>query len=127
MPHLIVHTSGNLKGLDESWLLLQANRALMASGLFMDADIKSRVVRCDSFRVGVDSHEEETHAFVAARLAVLSGREFSLREHLGLLLQRTLERCLAGFDHLQVQLTVEVVEIESELYFKSVIGKQTQI
>ena len=40
MPHITIEYSDNLHNLDESWVLLQVNKALMGLGIFMDADIQ---------------------------------------------------------------------------------------
>lgn len=110
--------------MDESWLLLQVNRAVLNSGLFLDSDIKSRVWRANSFRIGVDADEGQRHAFVAAEVRLLSGRDFSVREQLGAAVHRTIERCCAEFQDFVIQITVDVQEIESELYFKTVTGRR---
>ncbi|HEX4878950.1 MAG TPA: hypothetical protein VFV39_03815 [Limnobacter sp.] len=123
MPHITIEYSSNLSGLDESWLMLQVNRSLLNLGIFMDADIKTRMIRHDSFRIGVEACEQGNHAFVAAEVAMLSGREFAVQEMLGQHVLKTLERCChAGAGGgLQTQITVHVTELQSELYFKSVL------
>ncbi|HEX4844390.1 MAG TPA: hypothetical protein VFV57_12010 [Limnobacter sp.] len=123
MPHITVEYSSNLVDLDESWVMLQLNRSLLNLGIFMDADIKTRMVRHSSFRVGVDAAELGNQAFVAAEVALLSGREFSTQEMLGQVVLKTLERCCQGSMEagLQTQVTVHVTELQSELYFKSVL------
>ncbi|WP_370262336.1 5-carboxymethyl-2-hydroxymuconate Delta-isomerase [Limnobacter sp.] len=121
MPHITIEYSSNLRSLDESWVMLQVNRSLLNLGIFMDADIKTRMVCQASFRIGVEAAEEDRHAFVAAEVALLSGRDFSVRELLGQTLLKTLERCCPSEGGLQTQVTVHVGELESELYFKSVL------
>ena len=120
MPHITIEYSDNLRDLDESWVLLQVNKALMGLGIFMDADIKTRIHCLRAYRMGVAAAETGAHAFVAATVELLSGREFSIQEHLGQVLLRVLERTCLQSDGLQTQISVHVREMQSELYFKSV-------
>jgi 5-carboxymethyl-2-hydroxymuconate isomerase len=120
MPHITIEYSDNLQNLDESWVLLQVNKALMGIGIFMDADIKTRIRRLRSYRMGVAAAESGDHAFVAATVELLSGREFSVQEHLGQVLLKVLERTCLQTDGPQTQISVHVREMQSELYFKSV-------
>ena len=123
MPQVTIQTSGNLRRLDPDWLMLQVNRTLLNSGLFVEADLKIRVLRCDEFRIGADQFDPAFHGFVAATVAVLSGRDFTVRERLGQMVQRTVERCVQECaQSMQVQVTTEVVEIQPEMYFKTVLG-----
>jgi len=124
MPHITLEYSSNLRNLDESWVLLQVNKAVLSLGIFMDADIKTRIYRVSSYRIGVAAAETGDHAFVAATVDLLSGREFGIKELLGQVLLKTLERsCHDPLDALQTQITVHVRELQSELYFKQV-GKR---
>jgi len=101
-------------------VLLQVNKALMGLGIFMDADVKTRVHCLRSYRMGVAAAESGDHAFVAATVELLSGREFSVQEHLGQVLLKVLERTCLQTDGPQTQISVHVREMQSELYFKSV-------
>lgn len=120
MPHITLEYSANLNNLDESWVLLQVNKAMLGLGIFMDADIKTRIHRLHSYRMGVVAAESEGHAFVAATVELLSGRDYSVKELLGQLLLKTLERTCRDPAVPHTQISVHVREIESALYFKSV-------
>ena len=121
MPHISLEYSSNLHNLDESWVLLQVNKAMLSLGIFMDSDIKTRIQRLNSYRIVVVAAETGEHAFVAATVDLLSGREFTIKELLGQVLLKALERsCRDPLDSLQTQFTVHVRELQSELYFKSV-------
>ncbi|HEX4856607.1 MAG TPA: hypothetical protein VFV28_07325 [Limnobacter sp.] len=127
MPHSLIEYSANLAHLDENWMLLQVNKALLGLGIFLDSDIKTRIRRLDTYRVGVDAAETGEHAFLAATVELLSGRDFSLKEHLGQLVLRALERSCPNPEGLQIQISVHVKELRSELYFKSVKSAPTAI
>ena len=120
MPHITVEYTDNLNNLDESWVLLQVNKALLGLGIFMDADIKTRIHRLHSYRLGVVAAESGGHAFVAATVELLSGRDYSVKEMLGQLLLKTLERTCRDPELPHTQISVHVREIQSDLYFKSV-------
>ena len=120
MPHITLEYSENLPDLDESWVLLQVNKALLGLGIFMDADIKTRFHRLDSYRIGVAAAESGGHAFVAATVELLSGREISVQEHVGQAVLKALERTCLSPESPQTQISVHVRELQSELYFKSV-------
>lgn len=121
MPHVTLEYSANLRNLDESWVLLQVNKAIFNIGIFIDSDIKTRIHRLDSYRIGVAEDETGDHAFVSATVDLLSAREFTIKELLGQALLKALERsCRDPMDSLQTQITVHVRELQTDLYFKSV-------
>lgn len=120
MPHITVEYSANIENLDEPWVLLQVNKAMVGMGIFMDADIKTRIHRADSYRMGVAAADTGDHAFVAATVELLSGRDYSVKELLGQLLLKTLERTCREPSIPHIQISVHVRELDSALYFKSV-------
>ena len=71
MPHLTLEYSKNLDTFSASAALLDINRALLASGQFEEADIKSRAIALDCCQIGV---QDLPRAFIHAKLAILSGR-----------------------------------------------------
>jgi 5-carboxymethyl-2-hydroxymuconate isomerase len=122
MPHITIEYTANLTPTDEDWVLLQVNKSLLGLGIFMDSDIKTRMRRLEAYRVGVDAGDSGEHAFIAATVELLSGRDFSVKEHLGQVLLRTLERSCQAPPGLQLQISVHLKELRSDLYFKSVKG-----
>ncbi len=120
MPHITIEYTDNLKDLDEGWVMLQLNKAILNTGIFMDPDVKTRMHKLNSYRMGVESAESGQHGFVAARVELLSGREFSVKENLGQVVLKSLGRTCCPDSSLQVQISVHVTELESELYFKSI-------
>ncbi|MGL6071405.1 5-carboxymethyl-2-hydroxymuconate Delta-isomerase [Craterilacuibacter sp.] len=117
MPHLNIEYSDNLPALDAGALLLAMNQALLASGQFDECDIKSRAQKMDAFRIGVSL---SPRAFVHGRLSILDGRPHAIRQALSAcLLQVLQQQCWpAG---LELQLSVEVLEIERTAYAKACI------
>jgi|APIni6443716594_1056825.scaffolds.fasta_scaffold303677_2 5-carboxymethyl-2-hydroxymuconate isomerase len=52
MPHLTLEYTRNLIGLDPVVALQRLNEAMMASGLFNDADIKSSAIPIEQWQIG---------------------------------------------------------------------------
>lgn len=115
MPHLVLEYTGNLS-LDVQPTLLKLNQALVASGHFEENAIKARAVRLDNYLVG--TAPEAKRAFVAVRLAILTGRTLEDKKQVSDLLGAALQKDQNWPKDLQVQLTVEVVDMQRESYFK---------
>ncbi len=72
MPHLIVEYSGTIANhVKKANLLAHAHGAMLASGVFNAADVKSRAYVADDFLVGNDGTAK---SFVHARVYLLEGR-----------------------------------------------------
>ena len=115
MPHLTLEYSANLNTFDAKATLLAVNTALAATGHFVEADIKSRSHRCDTFAVGTAS---APRAFVHADLAILSGRPLETRRELSASVLAVLQAQCSAPAGVQLQLSVQVLEIERESYAK---------
>jgi len=119
MPHLIVEHTRNIPGFEAYAALRAVNAALAASGHFEEADIKSRAHAVDTFEIGTAS---EARGFVAARLLILSGRPAEAKRQLSRLVLETLRAALPAEPALQLQVSVEIVDIERDSYAKAVLG-----
>ena len=115
MPHCILEASDNL--LDQpDWrgLLGQINRSLVATGLFAEADIKSRLIRHDCFAVADGSPDR---AFVTLDVQLLEGRPDDVKAELSDTLLRLL---LAAFPHslagMKLNLTVQISDLHRASY-----------
>jgi 5-carboxymethyl-2-hydroxymuconate isomerase len=116
MPHVFLEYTPNLTEFDADKALLRINHALVASGQFgAEFDIKSRATELGAFRVGTGLGER---GFVHVKLALLSGRSAQIKKQLS-------ESLLAGLKDLgdwpegiEVQLSVEVVDLDRESYAK---------
>ena len=119
MPHVFLEYTPNLTEFDVDKALLRINHALVASGQFgAEFDIKSRAMELGAFRVGTALGER---GFVHVKLALLSGRSAQIKKQLS-------ESLLAGLKDLgdwpegiEVQLSVEVVDLDRESYAKVAI------
>lgn len=116
MPHLHVEYTDNLRELDVDRLLLRLNHALVGSGQFSDeADIKSRAVALNGFRVGIAPGER---AFAHVKLAILSGRSAEVKRQLSASLLEVLKEAIPEQAGLDIQLCAEVLDIDRDAYSK---------
>ena len=120
MPHLHLEYTANLTGLAVEKTLLRLNNVLMVSGQFAsEFDIKSRAVAVERFRVGTGLGER---GFVAVRLALLSGRSPQIKKQLSESLLAVLQDLGPWPEGVQVQLSVELLDIDRDSYSKIAIG-----
>ena len=120
MPHLHLEYTANLTGLAVEKILLRLNIVLMVSGQFgSEFDIKSRAVKIESFRVGTGLNER---GFVAVRLALLSGRSPQVKQQLSQSLLAALQDLGDWPEGVQVQLSVQLIDMDRESYSKVAIG-----
>ncbi len=119
MPHCILEASDNL--LDQpDWpaLLRGVNGKLVATGLFTEADIKSRVIHHSAFVIGDGSPDQ---AFVTLNLQILGGRtdevKAQLSEALLPLLVAAFPKTMAG---MRCSLTVQITDIHRPSYRRAI-------
>jgi len=121
MPHLTIELTENTRlNCSPEELLDEANAALLASGQFQEADIKSRCITLPVYRQGTEARER---AFVHARLCILDGRELAVRRALGQAVCDVIAEAVRPLaDGGEVQVSVEVAEMERASYAKQVIA-----
>lgn len=120
MPHLHLEYTANLTDLPVEKTLLRLNNVLMASGQFAsEFDIKSRAVKVESFQVGTSL---SPRGFIAVTLSLLSGRSPQIKQQLSQSLLAALQDLGEWPKNLQVQLSVQLVDMDRESYSKVAIG-----
>ena len=119
MPHLTLEYSSNLQALKLSAVLRELNQALLASGQFQEADIKSRAVERDAFVVGVAAEER---GFVHARIEILSGRTAEVKQGISRSIAEVLRLACAGHVRCPTQVTVSIIDIDRDSYSKILLG-----
>ena len=114
MPHLTLEYSANLPApADLPRLLANLHEALATLGIELD-DCKSRVHRCETYRVGTGA---PARAFVHLTLAVLDRRSHDTQRAAGELALRWLGEAFPATG-LDCDATVEVREMRAAGYFK---------
>ena len=120
MPHLHLEYTANLTDLAVEKSLLRLNNVLMASGQFgSEFDIKSRALKVESFQVGTSL---SPRAFIAVKLSLLSGRSPQVKKQLSESLLAALQDVGEWPADMQVQLSVQLVDMDRESYSKVAIG-----
>lgn len=116
MPHLTIEFSSNLSAAVTPALLRTVNHALLGTGQFEEADIKSRALSFECFAVGTN---DSPRGFVAARLAVLSGRSDEIKRNIANTVLASLESAIDA-SQTELQISVEVVDIDRASYAKTI-------
>lgn len=119
MLHVCLEYSNNLKHLGLPWLMFQINRTLSDLNLFDESDIKTRAHACSDYLIGLGEACVE-QAFISIEIKLLCGRDPGVREMIGQAVLSTVDACFNEAAGLSTQICVEVREVPSELYFKSV-------
>ncbi|WP_119157263.1 5-carboxymethyl-2-hydroxymuconate Delta-isomerase [Caldimonas tepidiphila] len=117
MPHLVIEYTGNLDA-DPTRLLAAANEALLGTGEFGETDIKSRCVRLEHYRHGVEARRS---VFVHATLSILSGRTVETRKRVAQALAQALAACVPPCADAEVPVTVDLREMQRETFGKAVL------
>ncbi len=115
MPHCLLEASANLPD-QPDWVevLGSVNQALVATGLFVEADIKSRLLRHDTFVVG---DGDPQRAFVTLNVQILGGRIDEVKAQLTESLLPVLARHFPlAFAERIFSLTVQITDIHRPSY-----------
>lgn len=118
MPHLTLEYTTNIPTLHPALALAKLHRVLMQCGHFDAIDIKSRALPLACFAIGEPG---TAHAFVHAKLAILSGRTVETKADLSRQLLHALQAMPLAHPEVRLQLCVEVQEIERSTYAKAVV------
>lgn len=115
MPHCILEASDNLAD-QPDWrgLLGEINRTLVATGLFAEADIKSRAVQHGHYVVGDGAPER---AFVTLNVQLLAGRTDEVKARISeALLQVLMGAFPRSLAELVCSLTVQISDLHPPSY-----------
>jgi 5-carboxymethyl-2-hydroxymuconate isomerase len=119
MPHCILEASDNL--LDQpDWagLLREINGALVATGLFVAADIKSRCLRHSLFAIGDGAADQ---AFVTLNVQILGGRTDEVKAQLSEALLQVLTPAFPRtLGQMRCSLTVQITDIHRPSYRRQI-------
>ena len=119
MPHIHLEYSDNIENLEVKPLLTSLNKALIDGQYAQPGlDIKSRAVCQTDYVIGLN---EENQGYVHLKLSLLTGRSEELRKEISTCLLNVLAQNIAKQNNVTVQLCVEVLEMEREIYSKKII------
>jgi 5-carboxymethyl-2-hydroxymuconate isomerase len=118
MPNLTLHYSPNLEGAGADRVLAAVNAAASESGLFDEADIKTRAAAYDAWKVGT---QDAPRGFLHLEVA-MSARPQGVEKALSQSLADALQRTVSIPPGVTVQLCVEILHVETATYVKRVLG-----
>lgn len=118
MPHLTLEYTRNLPDFDPGSALASLNQAMFDSGLFGEADIKSRAIGLDCIQIGL---RDMPRGFAHVRIAMLSGRTPEERKQLADAVLAALSGEISAAAGSEIQLSVETVDLDRPSYAKAVI------
>ncbi len=115
MPHCILEASNNLLDTpDWADLLRQLHQGLVATGLFNEQDLKSRVVLHPLFRVADGAPDR---AFVTLDVQVLEGRSDAVKAQISSAMEALLARAFPRTtEGMRLNLTVQVSDLHKASY-----------
>jgi 5-carboxymethyl-2-hydroxymuconate isomerase len=119
MPHCILEYSSNvIDAPDWTRLLLDVHEVLMATGLFVRSDIKSRIIEHGRYVIGDGSQDR---AFVTLNVQILSGRSDEVKRQVAEaaleLLSRTFTKTL---NELKCSISVQITDIHRPSYCRRI-------
>lgn len=119
MPHCIFEYSANIADVP-NWpqIILKVHDKLISTGLFVAEDIKSRVLRHESFVIG---NGEQNQSFITLTIQILDGRSDEMKCELARMASEILigafPKSLAGQ---KCSITVQISEIHRASYQRHV-------
>ncbi len=117
MPHLTLEYSGNIKQqIRAHELFPKVHEVLVRLGPTKVEHCKSRAMRRDDYFIGDGGPR---HAFVHLDVRLLSGRSLETKQGIGQQILKLLKGHFApSLTELDLQITVEVRDIDRQVYFK---------
>lgn len=110
MPHCTIEYSTELRSRLDPYVLVETVfRATLASGLFVENDIKTRALPYEYYQVGAKRAD-----FIAVSIRMLSGRTDAQKTAL----TAALKEALLALDLQRLALTVEVIDMHRDSYIK---------
>lgn len=119
MPQLILEYSDNLTQLDAKETLLALNKILVdSSDTIQEGAIKARAYKAEVFSVGT---KPDFRGFMHLELRMMAGRDTESKKLIAHNLVETLQTMLPPQNGLEIQFTVDIVDMDPDVYTKVVI------
>ena len=114
MPHCIIEYANPVAATTSPANIIAAvHNGAVNSELFNEKDIKTRALGYDHYQVGTEQTD-----FIHVNAKILSGRNAEQKKQLS----DAIIQALAGLGLEKVSLTVEVIDMDREIYGKLVVG-----
>ena len=116
MPHMTVEYTNNLQGVNEGALMQALNDAVCGHATVSDeADVKTRIAQLSDFRIGLNT---TGRAFAHVELRLMAGRTAEVKKELSDRIAAVLKAQIPTQAALDVQLSVDIVDMDKPSYFK---------
>ena len=116
MPHMTVEYTNNLQGINETTLMAALTNAVCDHPTVADeADVKARIAALSSYQIG---RNNAGRAFAHVELRLMAGRTAEVKRELSDRLAAVLKAEIPAQAGLQVQLSVDIVDMDKPSYFK---------
>lgn len=121
MPHIHLEYSDNLQHIIETKpLMLAIHQALFKTGhIKTPNDLKSRAIMQQDYVVGLSTLQDQ--AYVHAKVSLLSGRSVEVRQEIAGLVLEVMQQHVSPQPELNIQLCVEILEMQKQIYSKVII------
>jgi 5-carboxymethyl-2-hydroxymuconate isomerase len=117
MPHIHLEYSDNVQ-FEVKPILLAINQAFIQAGYATDpSDVKSRAVCQSDHVIGLEL--DNKHAYVHAKVSLLSGRSDELKAAIADLVLDTLSKYVPNQAGLNLQFCVELIDMPKSCYRKT--------
>lgn len=116
MPHMTVEYTNNLQGIDEVALMAALTNAVCDHPTVADeADVKTRITALGRYQIG---RNNAGRAFAHVELRLMAGRTPEVKKELSDRLAAVLKSGIPAQSGLDVQLSVDIVDMDKPSYFK---------
>ena len=118
MPQIILQYTDNIiQKKDFIHLFSKIHTALSGSAGINPENCKSRAIKLTDYFIG---DGDKSNAFVHLELRIFQGRTEDIKQHIGNEVLKLLQKYFDDIpENLDIQYTIEIIEMNPELYFKS--------
>lgn len=119
MPVISIQYTANVGAVDEAALLREVCAVVSTHPAFPDeTDVKAHIQRLERWHVGLEA-DSAKRGFVHASMALVSGRSVEVRRALADAMAGVLHERLPASEGVMVQVTVDIVEMQRETFYKA--------
>ncbi|MBF6631985.1 MAG: 5-carboxymethyl-2-hydroxymuconate Delta-isomerase [Comamonas sp.] len=116
MPHMTVEYTNNLQGVNEAELMVALTNAVCDHPSISDeADVKTRISALNHYQIG---RNNAGRAFAHVELRWMAGRTAEVKKEVSDRLAAVLKTMIPAQAGLDVQLSVDIVDMDKPSYFK---------
>ena len=118
MPHIILQYTNNISSKkDFNSLFLGIHTLLLKKAGINPENCKSRAIKLTDYYIGKG---DKPNAFVHLEIRIFQGRSLEIKQEIGNEVLKLLKNHFDDIpENMDIQYTIEIIEMNPELYFKS--------